>query len=69
MFDKQVAAVADAKERRDTQENRFRDCILAFVMLIVLVCVQAWLQIDGIVTFLVGTLAGAIAAYFGLGHL
>jgi hypothetical protein len=62
----QVEAVAAYKNRVLTKRHRFRDMLTAFVMLLVLMAIQAVLNIDGVLTALTGMLAGAVATYFGL---
>jgi Na+/H+-translocating membrane pyrophosphatase len=66
ILNRQIDAVAYYKQKAQENDNRFRDLCAAFAMLIVLIVLQYVLNVDGIVTFLVGTLAGAIASYFGL---
>jgi hypothetical protein len=62
----QIKAVAAYKNRILTKRNRFRDMLTAFLMLIVLMLLQAYLDIDGVIKTLTGVLAGAVAMYFGL---
>jgi hypothetical protein len=62
----QIKAVAAYKNRILTKRNRFRDMLTAFVMLLILMLVQSYLNVDGVLTALTGVLAGAVATYFGL---
>jgi heme A synthase len=65
-YQEQIKAVSAYKNRILTKRHRYRDLLTAFVMLLVLMGVQALLNIDGVVTALVGMLAGVVATYFGL---
>jgi uncharacterized membrane protein YjjP (DUF1212 family) len=65
-YQEQIKAVSAYKNRILTKRHRFRDMLTAFAMLIVLMLIQAYLNIDGVVTALVGMLAGVVATYFGL---
>ena len=65
-IERQVERVAEHKSTQQEADNRYRDLITAFLMLIVVLAVQYSFGIDSVLTALAGILAGAVAMYFGL---
>lgn len=63
----QIDAVSDFKNASAMRKHRYRDMLTAFLMLVAIMLLQAYLNIDGVLTALVGVLSGAVIAYFGLG--
>ncbi|MHA2264747.1 MAG: hypothetical protein ACXAEN_20320 [Candidatus Thorarchaeota archaeon] len=66
ILNRQIDAVAYYKQKAQENDNRFRDLCAAFAMLVSLLFIKAALDIDGVLTAVLWTLAGAVATYFGL---